>query len=54
MRRVSTFLAFAFLLLAQSGNGDRLWRLRNLGKAFYENPLKTKGDTAGALEQRSG
>jgi Flp pilus assembly protein TadD len=38
MRRRSTLLAFASLLLAQSGSDDRLWRLRNLGKAFYENP----------------
>ena len=29
----------AWMLLAQpAGDGERLARLRNLGKAFYENP----------------
>ncbi len=37
MRRSIT-LALAFLALGASPSQDKLWHLRNLGKAFYENP----------------
>ena len=37
MRR-SVILALAFLASAASPYQDKLWHLRNLGKAFYENP----------------
>src|SRR5258708_23882916 len=40
MRRVVWLLALVAVSFAQSGAGDseRLWQLRNLGKALYENP----------------
>ncbi len=42
-RRVSLGSALALTLLLAAGpsaqqTGDALWHLRNLGKAFYENP----------------
>ena len=37
MRRFLT-LALAFLVSGASPYQDKLWHLRNLGKAFYENP----------------
>jgi tetratricopeptide (TPR) repeat protein len=36
--RRSVILALVFLAWGASPNQDKLWHLRNLGKAFYENP----------------
>ncbi len=40
--RTATALSIALAMLSASPFEDRLWHLRNLGKAFYENPTTQK------------